>query len=126
LRAAEWRALNWKEDEDRATPDRIIGALTQAGVKEEDAQLYAEGIRRGGTLVSARVPDGDRARYESVLNRSAVNLKERSAAYRKAGWNRFDPNAPPLSADQSRFISPSAVKSASHSAAVANFRQCSK
>jgi hypothetical protein len=80
----------------------IIGALTQAGVKDEDAQLYAEGIRRGGTLVSARVPDGDRARYESVLDRSAVNLKERSAAYQKAGWNRFDPNAPPLSADQIR------------------------
>jgi hypothetical protein len=80
----------------------IIGALTRAGVKDEDAQLYAEGIRRGGTLVSARVPDGDRARYESVLDRSAVNLKERSAAYQKAGWNRFNPNAPPLSADQIR------------------------
>ena len=80
----------------------IIGALTQAGVKEEDAQLYAEGIRRGGTLVSARVPDTDRARYELVLNRSAVNLKERSAAYRKAGWDRFDPSAPALSADQIR------------------------
>ena len=80
----------------------IIGALTQAGVKEEDAQLYAEGIRRGGTLVSARVPDTDRARYESVLNRSAVNFKEHSAAYRKAGWDRFDPSAPALSADQIR------------------------
>jgi hypothetical protein len=52
--------------------------------------------------VSALVPDGDRARYESVLNRSAVNLKERSAAYRKAGWDRFDPSAPALSADQIR------------------------
>jgi hypothetical protein len=82
----------------------IIGALTQAGVKDEDAQLYAEGIRRGGTLVSARVPDADRALYESVLNRSAVNLIERSAAYRKAGWNRFDPNASPLSADQIRKV----------------------
>jgi hypothetical protein len=80
----------------------IIGALTQAGVTDEDAQLYAEGIRRGGTLVSARVPDGDRARYESVLNRSAVNLEERGAAYRKAGWERFDPNAPALGADQIR------------------------
>jgi hypothetical protein len=80
----------------------IIGALTQAGVNDEDAQLYAEGIRRGGTLVSARVPDRDRARYESVLNRSAVNLKERSAVYRQGGWNRFDPSAPALSTDQIR------------------------
>ena len=33
----------------------IIGALTQAGVSDEDAQVYAEGVRRGGTLVTARV-----------------------------------------------------------------------
>jgi hypothetical protein len=84
------------------TTGGVIGALSQAGVKDEDAQLYAEGLRRGGSLVSARVPDGDRSRYESVLNRSAVNLTERGTAYRKAGWNRFDPKAPPLSADQIR------------------------
>src|SRR5215510_4968389 len=29
----------------------IIGALTQAGVPKQEAELYAEGIRRGGTLV---------------------------------------------------------------------------
>ena len=45
----------------------IIGALTQTGASEEDASAYAEGIRRGGTLVSARVPDTDRARYEAIL-----------------------------------------------------------
>jgi hypothetical protein len=84
------------------TTGGIIGALSQAGVKDEDAQLYAEGLRRGGSLVSARIPDRDRSRYEAVLNRSAVNLTERGAAYRKAGWSRFDPDAPPLSADQIR------------------------
>src|ERR1700704_2664936 len=35
----------------------IIGALTQAGISKEDAEVYAEGVRRGGTLVCARVPD---------------------------------------------------------------------
>jgi hypothetical protein len=29
----------------------IIGALTQAGVNKEEAHVYAEGVRRGGTLV---------------------------------------------------------------------------
>jgi hypothetical protein len=80
----------------------VIGALSQAGVKDEDAQLYAEGLRRGGSLVSARIPGGDRSRVESILSRSAVNLTERAAAYRKTGWSRFDPEAPPLSADQIR------------------------
>ena len=37
----------------------VVGALTQAGVSKEDADIYAEGLRRGGAVVSARVPDAD-------------------------------------------------------------------
>src|ERR1700730_2327927 len=40
----------------------IIGALTKAGVSEHDAPVYAEGIRRGGAVVSVRVPETDRTR----------------------------------------------------------------
>jgi len=84
------------------TAGGIIGALTQAGTSEEDAYLYAEGVRRGGTLVSARVPDADRARYEAVLDRSSVNIRDRGAAWRKAGWQNFDPNAAPYTSEQIR------------------------
>jgi hypothetical protein len=80
----------------------ILGALTQAGTSEEDARVYAEGVRRGGTLVSARVSDADRPRLEATLDRSAVNIGERGAAWRKSGWQTFDPNAAPYSADQVR------------------------
>ncbi len=80
----------------------ILGALTQAGTSEEDARVYAEGVRRGGTLVSARVPDADRPRLEATLDRSAVNIGERGAAWRQSGWQTFDPNAAPYSADQVR------------------------
>jgi hypothetical protein len=80
----------------------IIGALTQTGISKEDAEIYAEGVRRGGTLVTARVPDGDRSRYEAIMDRSAVKVGDRAAAYRKAGWNRFDPSASPYSAEQAR------------------------
>src|ERR1700730_10383910 len=47
----------------------LIGALTQSGIGEEEAHTYAEGLRRGGTLVTVRVPDGDRARVEAIMNR---------------------------------------------------------
>ena len=47
----------------------IIGALTQAGVSEEDAHVYAEGVRRGGTLVTARVDDRNAAQLEATLER---------------------------------------------------------
>jgi hypothetical protein len=80
----------------------LIGALTQAGVSESDAHVYAEGVRRGGTLVTARVPDADRARFEAMLDRSAVDIRQREGAYREAGWSRFDETSPPYAPDQVR------------------------
>jgi hypothetical protein len=84
------------------TAGGIIGALTQAGTSDEEARLYAEGVRRGGTLVSARVADADRSKYEAVLDRSSVNVQDRGAAWRKTGWTTFDPQATPYTADQVR------------------------
>jgi hypothetical protein len=78
----------------------LIGALTQAGVSQQDAHVYAEGVRRGGTLVTARVPDGDRARYDTILNRASVNIRDREAAYRKSGWRSFDSTASPYTGEE--------------------------
>ena len=72
----------------------IIGALTQAGVSREEAHAYAEGIRRGGTLVTARVAERDRARFEAIMDRQAVDIDERAATYRQGGWSKFDESAP--------------------------------
>ena len=80
----------------------VVGALTQAGVSKEEAPVYAEGLRRGGTMVTARVPDGERSRYESILNRSAVDISARGEAYRKSGWTGFDEKARPYNADEVR------------------------
>src|SRR6185312_6762332 len=85
-----------------AATGTIVGALTEAGVSEEEAPLYAEGVRRGGTLVSARVPEAERARFESILDQSAVNIRERSAAWQRSGWETFDASAQPYTADDVR------------------------
>src|SRR4051795_5856058 len=77
--AAGWLAATAVGAAAGAATGGIVGALTEAGVSKEDAPLYAEGVRRGGTLVSARVPDNDRARFEAVLNQSAVNLRGRTS-----------------------------------------------
>jgi len=85
-----------------AATGTIVGALTEAGVSEEEAPLYAEGVRRGGTLVSARVPEEERTRFESILDQSAVNIRERSAVWQRSGWKTFDASAQPYTADEVR------------------------
>jgi len=80
----------------------LVGALTNAGMSKEDADVYSEGVRRGGTLVSAKVEDGAKGKFEAILDRSSVNMTDRGAAYRKAGWQTFDPAAKPYDADQVR------------------------
>ena len=87
--AAGWLASTAVGAAAGAATGGIVGALTEAGVSEEDAHVYAEGVRRGGTLVSARVGEADRTRLEAVLNKSAVNVRDRSAAWQKSGWKRW-------------------------------------
>jgi len=100
--AAGWLAATAVGAAAGAATGGIVGALTEAGVSTEDAHSYAEGIRRGGTLVSAHVPDADRGRFDSVLDQSAVNLRDRSAAWQKAGWKSFDAGSKPYGADEVR------------------------
>lgn len=98
--AAGWLAATALGAAAGATAGGIIGALTQAGVSEDDAHVYAEGIRRGGTLVTVRVPDSERSKVEAILDRSAVNTSTRADAYRKTGWKSFDPASKPYTLDQ--------------------------
>jgi len=72
----------------------IVGALTDSGVPEHDAHVYAEGVRRGGTLVTAKVDDRLVPQAERILGRStSVNLQERRGEYQADGWTGFDPDA---------------------------------
>ncbi|TIV67981.1 MAG: hypothetical protein E5V86_02745, partial [Mesorhizobium sp.] len=74
----------------------IVGALTESGVSERDAHVYAEGVRRGGSLVTARVDDRLTGEAERILRgERAVNLDERRSAYEAGGWTGFDAAAEP-------------------------------
>ncbi len=100
--AAGWLAATAVGAAAGAATGGIVGALTEAGLSREDADTYAEGVRRGGTLVSARVADADRSRLDSILNESSVNLRDRSANWQKAGWKSFDPASQPYGAEEVR------------------------
>lgn len=76
----------------------LIGALTESGVDERDAHVYAEGVRRGGTLVTARVDEARAADAEAILQGSNwVDLPTRRTAYEGQGWTEFDDSADPYS-----------------------------
>lgn len=75
----------------------LIGSLVGVGVKEEDAQVYAEGVRRGGTLVSVRAAADKQAEVQAILSRHApIDIAARSRDYHDGGWISFDENAPPF------------------------------
>ena len=79
----------------------LVGSLTGANVPERDAHLYAEGVRRGGTLVTARVDDARASTAREILQRyKPVDPTARGAAYRESGWTSFDDNAPVYTAEQ--------------------------
>jgi len=65
----------------------LLGALTGAGLSEAEAEAYAEGVRRGGTLVSARVEEDRADRALAVLDRhGSIDLDERAENWRATGW----------------------------------------
>lgn len=84
-----------------AATGTIVGALKNAGHSDEEANFYSEGVRRGGTLVSVKVPDEKIAEAEATLDRhSAVDTGARAEAYRSGGWTQFDETAPAYSTEE--------------------------
>ncbi len=79
----------------------ILGSLVGAGVPEEHAHVYAEGVRRGGTLVTVRADESQADQIDAILDqRTPVDPALRQADYQQAGWTGFDPAAPPLTTDE--------------------------
>ena len=79
----------------------LFGSLTGAGVSEADAHTYAEGVRRGGNLVTVRADDGMSPQINAILDgRTPVNPTTRRAEYEQAGWKSFDPAAPAYTSEQ--------------------------
>jgi hypothetical protein len=71
----------------------IIGSLTGAGIDEDDAHVYAEGVRRGGTLVIVRVDDNEAGTAKAVLVQSgAIDTNVRRSEYAAGGWDGFVAN----------------------------------
>jgi uncharacterized protein (TIGR02271 family) len=79
-----------------AVSDGIMGRLRRAGVPENDSHVYAEGVRRGGSLVIARLADDNVDRgLEIMSNYRPVDIDERGSQWRTEGWSKYDESAGP-------------------------------
>lgn len=79
----------------------LIGAMTESGVPEEHAHVYAEGVRRGGAVVTARVDESLYADAQAILRRGSwVDPEQRRAAYLEQGWTRFDEKLDPYTPEE--------------------------
>jgi hypothetical protein len=71
------------------------------GLSEEEAGYYAEGVRRGGTLLTVTTTENMTNRVMDVLDRhNAVDIEERATAWRETGWSAYDPDARPYDVDE--------------------------
>lgn len=70
------------------TEDRgFWSSLAEFFVPEQDRYTYAEGVRRGGYLLSARIPEAMEEPALDVLERSgAVDIDEQAESWRQGGW----------------------------------------
>jgi len=73
----------------------LLGSLVGAGHSHHDAHIYAEGVRRGGAVLSVRADDTEVPRLESLLENSGrVDLSARGSEYRAGGWQGVDETTP--------------------------------
>lgn len=67
----------------------LIGGLIGLGIPENEAELYAEGISRGGTLVTVDAGDEEADRVATILSQhNAIDIDQRAAEWESAGWRR--------------------------------------
>lgn len=68
-----------------------VDALQRLGVPKGDAEIFAEGVRRGGVLVIGRVEDARCDEALAVIERhSPIDIHERGESYRSTGWTGYD------------------------------------
>lgn len=71
----------------------LLGSLVGSGVSEDEAHVYSEGLRRGGSLLTVRAEDSRSAEVENIMARhNPADASQRGSDYRAGGWKGYDEN----------------------------------
>lgn len=83
-------STGFDQSEGGADNDRVERYLNSNGVPRDDAHAYAEGVRRGHTLVAVRCDDNEVDWVVDILDDDDVlDLNERQDAWRSEGWSDY-------------------------------------
>ena len=68
----------------------FLASLKDMFMPEEDRYGYAEGLQRGGYLISVRADEANYTRVMDILDRDgAVDMDQRESSWRKEGWTGY-------------------------------------
>lgn len=73
-----------------AASGALIGPLVDAGIPRPEAEIYNEGVRRGGTLVTVRTSDTMADQAADIMRRyDVIDIDERGDEFRTGGWSGY-------------------------------------
>lgn len=72
----------------------VLGSLTGLGLPKEEAEVYAEGVKRGGILVVVDATERDTVE-EIFHSHNAVNVQSARSKWSASGWKNFDESVNP-------------------------------
>jgi len=75
----------------------LVGGLVKTHhMDAEDAELYAEGVRRGETLLTVQVDDANVSQTRDLLNKyNPTDVHSEASTWRSEGWSKFDESTTP-------------------------------
>jgi hypothetical protein len=74
----------------------VAGLIKTHHMDTEDAEVYAEGVRRGENLLTVQVEEPLVSRTRDILNKyTPTDIHSESSAWRSEGWSKFDETAKP-------------------------------
>jgi len=93
-----------------ATGGLVGGLVKTHHMDAEDAELYAEGVRRGETLLTVQVDDAEVSRTRDLLNQyNPTDVHGEASNWRSQGWSRFDESTTPTAEEYKKYRSSSST-----------------
>jgi hypothetical protein len=75
----------------------LVGGLVELGIPREEAEIYAEGVRRGATLILVQSDENQLNEARALMGRHhPIDIDRRSKDWRERGWQGYDNDGRPL------------------------------